>query len=62
MKKAKPYLKYRKPPWIRRYAAAESACPKCGAKPEEPCVRLNGKPRLSIHRERLLLAPTRKTG
>jgi hypothetical protein len=43
----------RGPPWIKRYNAAVNACPKCGAKREEPCVRKNGQPRMSVHRERM---------
>lgn len=45
--------KWRGPPWIKRYEGAENACPQCGAKSEEPCIRKNGQVRLSIHRSRM---------
>lgn len=48
-KKQRPFA----PLFTKRYAAADQPCPKCGAKADYPCTRPSGRPRLSVHRERM---------
>jgi hypothetical protein len=40
-------------PALRRETIQRFSCPRCGAWPGENCIRVNGEPRTSNHRQRI---------